>query len=406
LTPPESYGTVALVQLARLGDLAQTWPLLRALRSRDGPDSVILIVDERLAALAAAMVGSRNVVPLPVAALRSSGGSAPHNRFLAASENLVECLQRRPVDAVINLNFHSAAAAVAESIPARRRLGARWADVLAGRPSDAQTLALFRATTGRRTGARHLCDLWLDYVGEDCRRQTYEPLTLPTELRAQAENLLTGAGVDPDRDLVAIIPGAGLAARCWPLEYFSALTEQVLGEVQVVLVGTQADAPLADEIIRRTRGRKLPASLCGQTDPATLTAVLERCRLVIGVDTGALHIAAVVGSQCLGIYFGSMNYLETGPYGEGHLILTPGDSEYPCFEWELERRADYHRYSVPPELAIETAAAMLAGREPSAMSGGNAHRAHLTMDDLKWVKVGGPPMKLIPEKRAFASSTI
>ncbi len=44
-------GKVLVVQLARLGDLVQTWPLLRRLRQQDPGRSLDLLTDRPLAAL-------------------------------------------------------------------------------------------------------------------------------------------------------------------------------------------------------------------------------------------------------------------------------------------------------------------------------------------------------------------
>lgn len=58
--------------------------------------------------------------------------------------------------------------------------------------------------------------------------------------------------------------------------------------------------------------------------------VLAGADLVIGVDTGPLHWAAAVGTRVLGLYFGEAGFHDTGPYGDGHLVLAPDCSEYPC----------------------------------------------------------------------------
>jgi ADP-heptose:LPS heptosyltransferase len=56
------------------------------------------------------------------------------------------------------------------------------------------------------------------------------------------------------------------------------------------------------------------AVLAPPTDLDELTALLRRCSLMIAGDTGPLHLAAALGTPCLGL-FGPTRAERNGPYG-------------------------------------------------------------------------------------------
>lgn len=66
----------------------------------------------------------------------------------------------------------------------------------------------------------------------------------------------------------------------------------------------------------------------GKTDLPALAAGLAACDLVIGNDSGPLHLAAAVGTQTISLW-GAGNPAQTGP-PHGHRILR--HTELPCLE--------------------------------------------------------------------------
>ncbi len=51
-----------------------------------------------------------------------------------------------------------------------------------------------------------------------------------------------------------------------------------------------------------------------------LAAVLRRARIFVGSDTGPLHIAAAVGTPCVGL-FGTTRPQDCGAYGPQHVHI-------------------------------------------------------------------------------------
>lgn len=103
----------------------------------------------------------------------------------------------------------------------------------------------------------------------------------------------TGGGVNP---------GSTLTAKRWPVVRFAELAARLQGTGhQIVVVGGEGDAGLAgDTADAAPQGVAL--DLRGQTTLGQLAAVLARCRLFVGNDTGPMHLAVAVGTPVVAVF--------------------------------------------------------------------------------------------------------
>ena len=60
--------------------------------------------------------------------------------------------------------------------------------------------------------------------------------------------------------------------------------------------------------------------LAPDTSLSELAALCREARLFVGSDTGPLHLAAAVGTQCVAMY-GPTKPSICGPYGQNHIAL-------------------------------------------------------------------------------------
>ncbi len=411
-----------IVQLARLGDLIQVWPLIASLNSRHGAGNTALVVDERLAEMAELMVGSDNVVSLPINTLLYAGLNSKLKyqwKLAARTENE---LQKLRADRVINLNYHRASAAVAEAIPCANCIGARWIDVVSDESSDHQFAEIFFANTGSRSGVRHLSDIWRDYSGHeyihnidilpvvdaDSELSNFSCMQLNDDVRESGRQILDNIGVYSDSSPIAVIPGAGMPERKWNIERWCEVIGELCHDYPVVLLGTNSDVALAEDIIdglKLNDSLKPVASLCGKTNLTQLAGVLSESRLTVGVDTGALHLAAALGTACLGIYYGSMHFRETGPYGNGHVVITPDDMSYPCHEHEMSSGDYINLHSISGSAVIQTIRAMFEGRSCSPL-GTVVYNSVLSTGGVSWRTEGESEIKSHHLKNISRSQTL
>jgi heptosyltransferase-1 len=103
---------------------------------------------------------------------------------------------------------------------------------------------------------------------------------------------------------IVLLPGAGRPGKQWPVERFAELARE-LGDEALVVWGPGEEA--------------LALSVGAEVAPATnlreLAWLLKRARLVIGADTGPLHLAAALRTAVVGLY-GPTDPARNGPYGQ------------------------------------------------------------------------------------------
>lgn len=119
----------------------------------------------------------------------------------------------------------------------------------------------------------------------------------------------------------------------WPKENFARIIEYLSNEkhVQVIYTGTQNDG-LTYENIESLICKKLeikPLNLCGYLTLRESLALTEKCDLIIGCDSGNLHIAASVNTPVIGIY-GPMDTNRWRPWSNNAQILTADIQCRPC----------------------------------------------------------------------------
>jgi heptosyltransferase-2 len=180
------------------------------------------------------------------------------------------------------------------------------------------------------------------------------------ENRQRAEAFLLSNGVRPESLRIAIGAGASYgSAKCWPPERFAELANRLQAQeaqgpqakVDVILFGTRAEAPVSSAI---AAGMCLsPIDLTGKTPINDLPALLSRCHIFIGNDSGAMHVAAAVGLPVVAV-FGPTDPFGTAPVTPRCSIVQEKPYCSPCF---LRRCPTDHRCMtrVTPD-AVEAAA--------------------------------------------------
>jgi lipopolysaccharide heptosyltransferase II len=149
-------------------------------------------------------------------------------------------------------------------------------------------------------------------------------LWLSDDDRAKALEILG----DIHRPLVAIHPGCGAkgAPREWFPEYYGLLADRLVEEqgATIVITGGASEKALVEQVADMMMHP--PLTLAGGLSVTQFAAVLEQCDLLICGNTGAMHIAAAVGTPTVALH-GPTNPRKWGPVGEGHVVI---QSRLPC----------------------------------------------------------------------------
>ncbi len=191
-------------------------------------------------------------------------------------------------------------------------------------------------------------------------------LRLTGEDESRADQLLDRLGIRRDRLIAIIQPGARYWFKAWPYERFAELADRLASDYgcQVLIGGSREEEALAQRIHEAAKSH--PISIAGQATLKQFAAIAKRAALFVGNDSGAMHIAAAVGTPMVAL-FGPSNPEEWGPRGDRVTVLYKGLDCRSCFHPTCERGELNCMKQLSVQEVCAAAAQMLAsGVPPSA----------------------------------------
>ena len=141
-----------------------------------------------------------------------------------------------------------------------------------------------------------------------------------------------------DKKLVIVHATATNPGKLWDLENFAKVTEYLINQknVNVVFIGTDFDYDTYGRMLKMIKEplNTQPLNLCGKLSLKESLAMTKRVDLLIGNDSGNLHMASSVGTPVIGIY-GPMPFEKWYAMGENNILL---HSEIPCSPCGLRKK--------------------------------------------------------------------
>ena len=111
-------------------------------------------------------------------------------------------------------------------------------------------------------------------------------------------------------------------SKDWGLDKWKTLVARFASKnpsIALVVVGSAEDSTRASELLSHWHFKSL--NLCGLLDLRVCAGVLGKANFFLGHDSGPLHLAAAMGTTCIGL-FGDHNLPNKWhPYGSDHIIL-------------------------------------------------------------------------------------
>lgn len=356
-----------IVKLSSLGDVIHATPVAMTLRHHLPDAHIAWLVDETFAPLLEDHPSLDAVIGLPTARWqRRLRGDRP---LLCLSEglDLVRRLRRGRYDVVLEMQglLRSGFWGWASGAPLRiafagaRELGGVFHNLRLPKEMSFAALSEFYCQLLRPLGitgpfpapampvgsaGRQWAGRWLDRYG----------------IRTPPLSAAKGKGQRANwQSLVAFVPCTTWPNKHWLPERFAAVSDELQQRfpgLRTLFVGASEDRPSVAAIRQHTQLEALDGS--GQTNLRQLAALLERCRLVIGVDSGPLHLAAAVGTPVVAL-FGPSNLMAM-PQGSQHRLVRAPYECAPC-----RRRPTCRNYdcmaAITVEQVVEAAAEVLSG---------------------------------------------
>ena len=177
------------------------------------------------------------------------------------------------------------------------------------------------------------------------------PVAVSERDRAAAETLLLREGVQEGRTFVAFAIGANWPNKRWPAAHFAALADRLYRAhyVPVLVGGGRLDETLAQDIMAASGIP--PVNLVGRTNLKQLAHIFTRAALVLGGDTGPVHLAAGLGTPTV-MLMGPTDANRNGPYGQQENAIEVDRPCRACWKRACPKGLDCLA-AITPEMAVE-----------------------------------------------------
>ncbi len=201
-----------------------------------------------------------------------------------------------------------------------------------GSDGDGARVLLTRGyAVDRRRHQVHDADPILEGLGLKGVDPSWKP-RLPLELVEEGARALLRSGVSHE-GAVGVAPTTALGEdRRWPAARYGELAREVVarGLEVVVVIGPGEEA--AATAVCQAAGRPLPV-VGGDLDVAGLAGALARLSVLVGNDSGPVHLAATVGTPGIAL-FGPTDPQRTAPLGDNAVVLRSQIECAPCSEFD------------------------------------------------------------------------
>lgn len=306
-SPPQR---ILIIKPSAIGDIVHALPVLNLLRRRWPVANISWLVSSSCASL---LEGHSQINELIHFDRHHYGKGWRSPSALVELFRFARSLRERQFDLVIDLQGLFRSGWLAKQTGAPIRVG----------PADAREFGWIYYThpVEPHYPRRHAVERYLDIA--DAMGLGREPVEFVFATNDEDREVVASL-IPPGRRFAVLLPGANWRTKRWPADRFAGLVapmRQSFG-LESVIAGGSADGALADQI---------PGAidLTGRTNLRQLGALMERAELVIGNDTGPLHIAAALGRPMVSL-FGPTNPDFTGPFGRMNTVVRHAIECSPC----------------------------------------------------------------------------
>lgn len=297
---------ILVVRVGAMGDVLHALPAVAGLREARPDWKVDWVVDPRWDSLLMDAEGRGPIVHRIHPAETRLWSKAPVSlTTLRSIAELRRALRKERYDLVVDMQGTLRSAVIGRM--ARGKDFAGFSD-----PREGLAAGFYSRKLERR--GKHVVDQGAALLGEACGFALRpEPVILPHATAADlwAEELVGG------RSICLLAPGAGWDAKRWPAEKFGLLANELrkMG-MDVIINSSHKDDPLAAAVVRASGG-SARVEVC---DVAGLVALVRRSTVVVGGDSGPMHLAAALGVPVVAL-FGPTDPERNGPWGPGKQMV-------------------------------------------------------------------------------------
>ena len=310
------FENILIIKPSSLGDVVRCVPIFNGLRSGWPTARISWLIRPDCAAILKNLDGLDRIIEFDRRhygkMTRSIGSAVDFFNFLRS-------LHRERFDLVVDLQGLLRSGFISFCTGSSSRLG----------PADARELAgLFYSHRIGQTKGLHAVDNYWRFAESLGFGRMDKDFRLPADTAAAAAafELLKSEQVQPSRPYVVMLIGGSELSKRWSPSNFARLADWLLNRYDMpsLLSGAgPAERLAAAEAVLGAGSAAV--DLVDKTSLLQMVEILRGSRLVVGNDSGPLHIAAALSVPVVGLY-GPTDPLVVGPYGQADGVVEAGRS--------------------------------------------------------------------------------
>jgi lipopolysaccharide heptosyltransferase II len=303
-----AFNRTLIIRLSSIGDVILASPLIRLLRKRFPQGQIDFLVKREYADLVRFNPHLRNVIELD-----ARGG-------FAELRALKRKLRQEKYDTVIDIQGNL------RSVFLRAGLSANVLKV------NRRRLARFLLVNFKWNAYRTSPPVPVRYL-ETVRSAGIVDdgdgleLFIPEETCTRVQKHLSDAGVDSQKGVVGLCPGAKHATKRWLPQRFAQLAIALLSEdVHKILIlggGDDRDlcASIEEQVVRSTGKQNCVVNLAGAFSLLETSSAMDACDTIVANDSGLLHLAAARKRDVVAIFGSTVREFGFYPYGTENKVI-------------------------------------------------------------------------------------
>ncbi|OFZ82464.1 MAG: hypothetical protein A2583_01670 [Bdellovibrionales bacterium RIFOXYD1_FULL_53_11] len=329
-----------------------------------------MVVRERFEAAAKKVHWLDGVFTLPTRQLIGPvlTGENTIRQSLGDAARWVSPLVEKPWDFVVNWSFSSASSYLAGLVPAFVKLGysRRTDNTFACEDGWSQYMQAF--VQDRVDQNIHVTDILTTQLLTALQIHLGEPENVGNNTVTSKAFFATDP---PPREVfdspftkwIAIQLGASQKEKTWKAGSWARTASIIMNnhpECGIILLGGREERELETAFMNSLEadfaGNGRVRSFVGATDFDKWASIIGSCQWLFSADTAAVHLASVLGTRVLNVSVGPVKLAETGPYGNGHYVVSSAHEDvtpeavyaawsYGSGEWSHNLRVPFEKHA-------------------------------------------------------------
>ena len=310
---------ILLIQLGDIGDVVLTTPTIKALR-QNKPGSKIFVLLRNYAE------GLLEDCPWVDGVISANKEQRKLKEEIVYQKNFLLELRRKRFELSLDLRIGTRGAFLSFLSGARFRMG-RYRDDGKLFRNRLFTHLIKPENELQQYSAQHSLNILAPF--KLTINDTSPELIITKEKEKRAVHIFRKEQVPLDKPIIALHPFSRWKYKEWPIENYITLINYIGSkyDVSIIITGSIHEKETAAYIAKAS---KVDAyNLAGKTSIGELAGLLKKCRLLIGIDSAPIHIAAAVGTPTVTI-FGPSSPINWAPQGKDHYVIYKDLPCVPC----------------------------------------------------------------------------